>query len=148
MNYLSTLIATWFGTGYLPKAPGTWGSLAALPLAWYFDISWTWIALVCFLGWVATYFYIRQPGKDQDPKEVVIDEVAGQWITLMFAPKTFVGFGLAFVLFRAFDILKPWPISWADQIKGSHALNATSVMLDDVLAGTMAGLIMISISFI
>lgn len=140
MNFLPTFIATGFGTGYLPKAPGTWGSLAALPFAWYLDISWAWIALVCFLGWIATYFYIQQPGKNQDPKEVVIDEVLGQWVTLMFAPKTLLGFALGFALFRLFDIWKPWPISWADQLKGSPVLNATSVMIDDVLAGLMAGI--------
>lgn len=141
---LTTAIVTWFGAGLLPKMPGTWGSMAALPFIWYLSPNYLWGLIP--LGWLATFLYIQQPGKNKDPKEVVIDEVIGQWIALVFAPKTLVGFALGFALFRLFDIWKPWPISWADSLKGSHATHATSILLDDMLAGLIAWMVLMAIS--
>lgn len=135
------LLATWFGSGLLPKAPGTWGSLIALPFAWGLHLTTGWIGLaiatlvVFIVGTWASVGYLRKIGGD-DPAAVVIDEVAGQWLTLIpaaylmpYSPDYLV-YAVGFVLFRLTDILKPWPASWADRtIKG-----ALGVMVDDILA--------------
>jgi len=133
------LIATWFGAGLLPKAPGTWGSLAALPFAWvitqHFGMLGLVIAtvLVFALGvWVSEIFVQRFGG--EDPQAIVIDEVAGQWVVLVMVPPDLVYYAAGFVLFRIVDIFKPWPANWADsQVKGG-----LGVMLDDVLAAPYA----------
>lgn len=133
------LMATWFGAGYLPKAPGTWGSLGALPFAWLLiDRGGLWAlgtatVIVFIVGiWAAKDFMTRTGA--HDPGAIVIDEVVGQWIVLLVAPLDPVAYALAFVLFRVFDVFKPWPISWADRSIGG----AWGVMIDDVLAGLFA----------
>ncbi len=134
------LLATWFGSGYLPKAPGTWGSLAALPFAWgivQFGGYWALgiaTAVVFVIGLWASKIYMDMTGA-HDPGAIVIDEVAGQWIVLLAAPLDPTAYALGFILFRLFDVTKPWPISWADRNIGG----AMGVMMDDVLAG-FAGL--------
>ncbi len=141
LNSPAILIATWFGSGLLPKAPGTWGSLAALPFAWTIHalLGWPGLALatvvVFFIGIWASNGYIRRLGGD-DPGAVVVDEVAGQWLTLIpaayFMPNNpdFLVYVIAFVLFRLADIFKPWPASWADKnIKGG-----LGIMVDDIVA--------------
>lgn len=136
----SILLATWFGAGYLPKAPGTWGSLAALPFAWVIA-EWSGgvglavaVLIVFGVGLWASVGYLRLGG-GEDPGPVVIDEVAGQWLTLVpFAPDPLL-YGLGFVFFRIADIIKPWPVSWAD----GHVKGPLGIMLDDVLAGIYAG---------
>ncbi|WP_138380050.1 phosphatidylglycerophosphatase A family protein [Luteithermobacter gelatinilyticus] len=138
------MLSTWFFSGLLPKAPGTWGSLAALPFAW---LLWTYggywamalgIAGVFLLGLWATGKYMQLSGT-QDPEEVVIDEVAGVWITCLALPLSpeIKDYVLAFILFRLFDILKPWPIRIFDR---RHS--AFGVMMDDVVAGIMAAAIL------
>lgn len=129
------LLATWFGCGRAAKAPGTWGSLAALPFAWIIQ-SWGGAmallaaAAFCFaVGWWAAAVYVRRTGTD-DPKEVVIDEVAGQWLVLAAAPLDPALYALGFLLFRIFDIWKPWPVNLADRTVGG----GLGVMLDDILA--------------
>ena len=146
---MSKLIATFFYTGLLPKAPGTWGSLAALPFAiilhnwggFYALLSAS--IIVFFVGWWATAQETAGK-KNHDPGEIVIDEVAGQWITLLPASYLFTRHDLpliwpaliaGFIFFRLFDIFKPWPISWADKKE-----TAFGVMFDDVLAGTFAAI--------
>jgi phosphatidylglycerophosphatase A len=133
------VIATWFGAGLLPQAPGTWGSLAALPFAWLIADQGGWIALlvatilVAGLGVWAAGEAARQSGL-QDPGSIVIDEVAGQWLTLIAVPPDPLAYAVGFAAFRLFDITKPWPVSWADRtIKGG-----LGVMLDDLLAGGYA----------
>ncbi|MBT7250195.1 MAG: phosphatidylglycerophosphatase A [Rhodospirillaceae bacterium] len=136
----SILLATWFGAGYLPKAPGTWGALAALPFAWVIA-EWSGgvglavaVLIVFGVGLWASVGYLRLGG-GEDPGPVVIDEVAGQWLTLVpFAPDPLL-YGLGFVFFRIADIIKPWPVSWAD----GHVKGPMGIMLDDVLAGIYAG---------
>jgi phosphatidylglycerophosphatase A len=130
------ILATRFGTGYAPVAPGTWGSLAALPLAWIIASlagSWALVpaAFLLFLaGWAASNRVVTH-SRSSDPQIIVVDEVVGQWLTLaVVAPANPLAYALGFLLFRAADILKPWPASWADrQVKGG-----LGVMLDDVLA--------------
>lgn len=150
---MSRLIATFFYVGLLRPAPGTWGSLAALPLAWGlhglggFPLLAGATAVVFALGWWAT---ARETagGGDPDPAEIVVDEVAGQWIALWplsaglwwagVAPWTFPwpGWLGAFVLFRLIDICKPWPVSRLDAMGGP-----AGVMLDDAMAGLLAALV-------
>ena len=129
-----------------PKAPGTVGSLAALPFGFalyyfggqlYLLIG---IAAVFIIGTIATHIYCTQTGR-VDPGEVVVDEVAGQWIPLLVAGANPLYYAIAFLLFRLFDIWKPWPIGWLDKnIKG-----AFGVMVDDIAAGlvAMGGLILL-----
>ncbi len=133
-------LSTWFGAGLLPKIPGTWGSAAALPFAWaiaWYGGHWTLLpASFAAFGvgiWAAGVYSRRSGIKDAGP--IVIDEVAGQWLTL--APFAFdpLNWFAGFILFRAADIVKPWPASWADrEVKGGFG-----VMLDDMFAGVYAG---------
>jgi phosphatidylglycerophosphatase A len=138
----ATLLATWFGTGLLPSMPGTWGSLAALPFAWIVSGFFGWPGLAIFVvgvflaGLWSTGEYVRRRGDGEtDPGAVVIDEVAGQCLTLLLVPPDVVLYGAGFFLFRLADILKPWPVSWADRRIGG----ALGVMVDDVLAALYAG---------
>jgi len=135
------LLATWFGAGLMPRAPGTWGSLAALPVAWIIAylgglpalLAAT--AIVSVVGCWAAERYIRAHGKD-DPGDIVIDEVAGQWLTLLPAATDLGLFAAGFVFFRIADILKPWPASWADRrLKGGFG-----TMVDDLFAAVYSGL--------
>jgi phosphatidylglycerophosphatase A len=132
---LARLIASGFGSGYAPKAPGTAGSLVALALGWGL-LHWSpWallaaILLACAGGWWA----VAVAGGQDDPGWVVIDEFAGQWIALLpLAQPSPSGLLAAFVLFRLLDITKPGPIGWADRQHG-----ALGVMADDVIAGGIA----------
>lgn len=131
-----TAIVTFGGVGLLPVAPGTWGSAAALPFGWLLAISGGWVALligaaiVAGVGYVFSEQYIKATGRD-DPPEIVIDEVAAQWLALAVVPVTFWGFIAAFFVFRLFDTVKPWPASWADQ----ELEGGAGVMLDDLIAG-------------
>ena len=140
----SSLLATWFGAGLLPWAPGTWGSLAALPFGWLLF----WLsgplgllaAIVVVFGvglWAARGY--EQVAAIKDPGAIVIDEVAGQWLALIPAglfsgSLTLPGVLLAFLLFRVFDVAKPWPVSWADR----HLKGAFGIMADDIIAGLYA----------
>lgn len=132
-------IATWFGAGALPKAPGTWGSLAALPLAWLIEAAFgkpgllAATALVFGGGLWAAGRFLRDTD-ESDPSAIVVDEVAGQWLTLLAVPPTILGYGLGFLLFRLFDIVKPWPIRTVER----RTRGAMGVMVDDVLAGVYA----------
>lgn len=150
---LSAMIATVGGIGRIPTAPGTWGSLAALPIGW--AAHWAGginalvfvTTLIFAAGWLATTVYLA--GRDEDPSEVVIDEVAGQLIALWplswaltqssVEPHVFPwpGWVGGFLLFRFFDIVKPPPVNWADRP------GPLGVMLDDVVAGILAGVCML-----
>ena len=142
------LLCSWFGAGWIPKAPGTWGSAAALPLGWLLfwlggpPLLGAAAVIVFFIGWWASERIVRAEGLE-DPGWVVIDEVAGQWLSLLFTPPSLLGYAIGFALFRLFDIWKPWPISWCDrEIKGG-----LGIMVDDVLAGLMALALMTLLQF-
>ncbi len=131
-----TFVATWFGTGLAPIAPGTVGSLAALPFAYVIHNAFgapilAVAALFIFIMgiWVSDIYMELHDRKD-DPKEVVIDEVAGMWLLLVFVPPTMAGYLVAFILFRIYDIAKPWPISWFDE----RFKSGFGVMFDDIIA--------------
>lgn len=133
---------TFLGSGLAPKAPGTFGSLATLPLiivlalsGIYVYFSFTIIFIAVSLWMVA--LYLRQNGDNQDPKEVVVDEVAGMLVTFFLVPLTPMTLVTGFVLFRLFDILKPPPISTLDK----NLPGAAGVMADDLLAGFVANMI-------
>ncbi|HEU0223101.1 MAG TPA: phosphatidylglycerophosphatase A [Paracoccaceae bacterium] len=145
------LIATGFGTGLLPAAPGTWASLAALPAAAALHWAGSFPALLAATAlafaaglWATAQEIAARSG--EDPPEIVIDEIVGQWIALFPLSAglwlrdmptdifPWPGWVAGFLLFRFFDILKPPPVRWADRLK-----NPLGVMLDDVLAGIMAG---------
>jgi len=138
------VIATVGGVGLLPRAPGTWGSLVALPPAWLIVAQWGWlglllgVVLVTLIGvWVADRF--TQRAGVADPGIVVIDEVAGQWFALAALPLDPFWYAAGFVAFRFFDIVKPWPVSWADRsLRGG-----LGVMVDDLLAGLYAVLVLL-----
>jgi phosphatidylglycerophosphatase A len=143
LRHPAALLATWFGVGLIPIAPGTWGSLAALPFAWAIRSLWgatglaIAIVIVFFAGWWAVAI-VAKTSSVKDPGAVVIDEVAGQWLVLLTAPSDPLAWVLAFLLFRIFDIWKPWPVRWADRdITGGHG-----VMLDDLLAAVYAALVL------
>lgn len=133
------LVATWGGVGLLKPAPGTWGSLAALPIAWgLMSIGGSFVLIVATIivftaGLWSAEAYMSATG-EHDSSAIVIDEVVGQWIAVSLLPLNLVTFLLAFGLFRLFDILKPWPIRWLDRNVGG----AFGVMIDDVAAGFAA----------
>jgi phosphatidylglycerophosphatase A len=134
-------LATWGGVGYLPGAPGTWGTAAALPLWWLL----THLGPVGYALAVAVVLSasVMVAGPAQillgrhDHPSIVIDEVVGLLLALAGAPVNWTAVLIGFVAFRAFDILKPWPISWLNQ--GTSGL---AVVLDDVAAGVMARLVL------
>ncbi len=140
----AALIATWFGSGLLPKAPGTWGSLAALPFAWaIIDLGGAIaLAVAAILAtlvgtWAADAYATAM--EEKDPGRVVIDEVVGQWLTLL--PVAVVGGGFwawvfAFVAFRAFDITKPWPARRLEKLDGG-----LGIIADDIVAGVYGAIL-------
>ena len=138
-------IACGFGSGLSPLAPGTAGSLAAL-LPWlglrelplpYYTLA---VVLAFALGiWACDWAVAAL--KIADPGTVVWDEFVGQWIALtplLWMPRGVLWIFVGFILFRVFDIAKPWPVSWADR----HVGGGLGVMLDDVFAGLYAALAM------
>lgn len=139
LSHPAILLATWFGVGLVPRLPGTAGSLAALPFAYVIATSvgfWGLVvasAILFAVGCLVAAIYERQSG-DHDPGPVVIDEVVGQWIALLPAAADLRLFAVAFLAFRAFDILKPWPASWFDRQVGG----GVGIMADDVAAGAYA----------
>ena len=145
----ANLIVTWFGVGLLPKIPGTWGSLAALPLAWLIVINYgqTWLclaALILFIiGTFASEHYLQNK-TDSDPPQIVVDEVVGQWLTLTIVPPDLLYYMTAFFLFRVADILKPWPANKVD----CKMKNGFGVMLDDVVAAIYAASVLFVIKVI
>jgi phosphatidylglycerophosphatase A len=138
----SSFIAYGFGSGLAPKAPGTVGTLAALPIYWLMqDWSLTIYLASVFLAFMAGIWLCQRTVdwiKEEDPSGVVWDEIVGYLVAMSFAPAGWEWILIGFVLFRFFDILKPWPVSWAD--KELHG--GLGIMLDDVVAGLYAGLVL------
>lgn len=139
-------IASGFGSGLSPIAPGTAGSLAAL-LPWLAlrELPWPWYLLVVVaafaLGIWACDWAVRTLRVD-DPGALVWDEFVGQWIALLpllWLPRSIWLVAAGFVMFRAFDIAKPWPVSWADR----KVDGGLGVMLDDVIAGYYAAIVLL-----
>ena len=140
---LARILATWFGCGLVPKAPGTVGSLGALGICSSLSEP---LALALWIGGACTIPHCglvggsRQPANSvrKDPQVVVIDEVAGQWIALAGATHlNWLSLGIGFVSFRIFDIWKPWPTRALEKLPGGWG-----IVLDDCMAGIYAGLVL------
>jgi phosphatidylglycerophosphatase A len=145
LNAAAFAIATWFGCGYFPIAPGTAGSLAAVGIAFAIEAKWRLYpislllpALVLLLPgiWAATV--VAKRSNTKDPRLVVVDEVIGQWITISGATrlnwKSWVG---AFLLFRILDIWKPFPVRQLEALP-----DGTGIVADDVMAGAYGALVL------
>ena len=133
------LLATGFGSGLAPVAPGTFGTVAAIPLylAFVFSPLYVFIVLTLLTCIVGPYICGKAASDIgvHDHKAIVWDEFAGMFITLCFVPFSWTAVGLGFVLFRFFDIIKPWPISYLDK----HVHGGLGIMVDDIAAGLAAG---------
>lgn len=133
------LLAVGFGSGLAPAMPGTFGSLAAIPLVWGLA---SWVSLssyvaVTLIACILGIWLCGRTAEDMgvhDDASIVWDEIAGMLITLLAVPLSWQNLLAGFVLFRLFDILKPWPISYLDK----HVHGGTGIMLDDILAGVAA----------
>lgn len=139
----SEMVATGFGAGYLPVAPGTWGSLEVIALAagigwlapdFYRPFLWALAIIATAAGLVAASAVVRTSG-DKDPSRVVVDEIAGQALALLFVPFSGLSLLIAFTTFRAFDIVKPFPARQSEGLPGGWG-----VMADDLVAGIYSGL--------
>jgi phosphatidylglycerophosphatase A len=137
---LARFIAAGFGTGYTPVAAGTVASAAAaLTGAGLLQLSPLALAAAALLATIGGMVAVTRAGVEGDPGWVVIDEFAGQWISLIaLARPTLAGVVAAFVLFRLFDVTKLGPVGWADRQHG-----AFGVMADDVIAGIIAALVLV-----
>ena len=148
---LDKLISSFFYVGFLRPAPGTWGSIVGIILAYILLKTFTFMTFcllllfVMLIGFWGTKKYIGKNSEKSDPAEVVVDEVIGQWIAVlpigyMIQLPEFSFEGLwfvwiwAFISFRFFDIIKLGLVGWADNLGG-----ALGVILDDILAGIAAG---------
>ena len=138
MDKLIVALATGLYSGKIPFAPGTWGSAFAL-IPWYFCRG---LSLVNYLIVLAVIFvvgFLTSGSAEKiidrpDPGCIVIDEILGMFITLTLAPNHPVAWLLGFILFRIFDVLKPFPVSWFD----THLHGGIGIMMDDVMAGIYA----------
>ena len=140
------MLATLGPVGRFGLAPGSWGSAAAVLVAaglvqlggWTLEIA---ALIVCVLGVRAADIYDRETGS-KDASDIVIDEVAGQWITLLVVPFDWRWWIAAFVAFRLFDILKPGPVRLAERLPGGYG-----VMADDIVAGALAAVCLLALQW-
>lgn len=135
---LEILFLSFFGVGMLPKAPGTWATLATMPLLYWMaavgfpnDLLWPMILLVTIFAIFIAEF-VQKAGEIHDPGWIVIDEVIGVTVAWALVPANhWFGFLLIFIFFRIFDIFKIWPCSWIDQ----NIKHGAGTILDDIFAG-------------
>jgi len=136
------LLASGFGSGLAPRAPGTFGTLAALPLWWglhYLSAPVYWLCIAA--AFVLGIYLCGKTARDlrtHDHGSIVWDEFVGLWIALAQVPAQWLWVVAGFALFRLFDVWKPWPISWCDR----RVHGGFGIMLDDVLAGLAALLLL------
>lgn len=136
------LLATGFGAGYGPIAPGTWGSLPGLAFAWGLDhLAGRWAVLggASFFALAGVWAAGRAEALlgEKDPGRVVVDEIAGQMVALLFLPVTGRVLLVAFMLFRVLDVWKPWPAHRLEVLPGG-----SGIMADDLMVGLYANLIL------
>ena len=145
-------LATFFGAGLLKPGPGTYGSVAAVLLWWgaahvlhpggvALTIGTLVAAVAATLAGIPAATIVAREANREDPGFVVIDEVAGQWIALIAMPPDWKHAALGLVLFRLFDIWKPWPVRRLEELPGG-----TGIMLDDVAAGVLALMVGVALS--
>jgi phosphatidylglycerophosphatase A len=145
VNRLAVVLATWFGCGYFPWGPGTAGSLAALLIAlalhtWLGAGRLTFAILVLLFLWPGIWASTRTARilNSEDPGMVVVDEVLGQWLTLLGAAAlNWKSFLAAFLLFRLFDIWKPWPVRRFEDLP-----EGLGIVADDLAAGVYGAMVL------
>jgi phosphatidylglycerophosphatase A len=142
MRRFIILLATWWGAGFSPLAPGTVGTLAAIPLFLILSLLPLWLYLCCLLGLALLACWAAGRAEtifgQKDPGAVVIDEVVGFLVVMIALPPTWPSLLAGFILFRAFDVIKPPPIRFLEQaVKGGYG-----VVLDDVLAALYAHIVL------
>ncbi len=141
-NRVAMILATGFGTGYGPVAPGTWGSLPGIALAWGLDrLGGHWAVLGGALVFAVAGVWAAGRAEallgEKDPGRVVVDEIAGQMVSLLFLPLTAQTLVVAFLVFRVLDVLKPWPARRLEDLPGG-----SGIMADDLMVGLYANLIL------
>ena len=143
MNFdkISDQFCSSFGLGYISKFPGTLASIVILPVVWLIKSSFGLSALLLFIFFfsILSYFFIAlsiNKKKDKDPSSIIVDEYIGQSIALIYCNEVIFEYLIAFILFRFFDIVKPFPINLLNKIK-----NAFGVLIDDVVAGIVVCII-------
>ncbi len=134
--------ATIFGLGEIPFMPGTWGTLVSIPFCYLLlqintFVYMTITLLLTLFGIFAAELY-EQQSSEHDSKKIIIDEFVGYLVTMVMLPATWQSLGLGFLLFRFFDILKPFPINYIDR----KIPRGIGVMADDLAAGIIANLIL------
>jgi phosphatidylglycerophosphatase A len=132
-------LATWFGVGFLPRMPGTFAAVAGCPLVWLTDRlgpvpGSVFLAVLLVLAFWSAGRAERMAEQD-DPRQIVIDEVVGLLVALFLVPLSWLNLLLGFALFRVFDIRKPFPLRRAEKLGGG-----LGIVLDDLLAGVYANL--------
>lgn len=149
MNTIAKIIATSFGFGFAPIAPGTFGAIFGVIIVWLLSLSgllqlsFTTINIILIalsiifllLGIISTNILEKEWG--HDPGKIVMDETVGLWITCLFIPLSLTNLLWAFILFRFFDILKPLGIKWFEKLNGGYG-----VMFDDVIAGIYGNIVL------
>lgn len=134
---IARTVATLGPVGYLPIAPGTWGSGVAAILWWFIAPKATLFSELAIIGILIPIAIMSANRSERelghDAKPIVIDEVAGQWITLLTAPRIWYIYVAGFILFRIFDVLKPFPVYQSQKFPGGYG-----IVTDDILAGLYA----------
>jgi len=142
------LFAFGFGSGLAPKAPGTFGTLAEVHIYWVIqDLLLPLYLLWLLVTFVAGVYWCQRSSQAlgvHDHGGIVWDEMFGYWLTMLLAPAGWLWMLLGFVLFRAFDILKPWPIGWVDRRLGG----GLGIMLDDALAAVYAWVLLQGLAYV
>ncbi len=142
MTIFTKLFSTFFYIGYLPLAPGTWGSLAAAAIWWVIPANiFLQLFLILFMLPAGIFFSGKESRRtnEKDPARIVIDEVVGMWLTLLIIPKELLLFILGFLLFRLLDISKPWIVNRVQSLEGG-----LGIMADDVLAGFISWILLLA----
>lgn len=139
-------LAFGFGSGLAPKAPGTFGTLAAIPFYFLLQpLPLYWYVFILFVTFAIGVYLCGATARDlkcHDHPGIVWDEMVGYWLTMLCAPKGWFWVVLGFVLFRIFDIVKPWPIGWLDR----RVHGGFGIMIDDVIAALFS-LVLMQVSF-
>lgn len=143
---LNLILASGFYLGFFPKFPGTIGSLLPIGVLFFLKpnpLAIFYATIIIFLIGTIVSNQIETKLCQKDPSFVVIDEIGGQLLTFLWVPITPLNLGLGFLLFRALDIFKPWPVKSGEKLSGG-----LGIMADDYLAGLLAALILKAINYL
>jgi phosphatidylglycerophosphatase A len=136
------LFGTGLGSGYFPLAPGTVGTVIGIVLCWCFSRFSPFLYLITLISFIFFSAWIADRSErllhQKDPRIIVIDEIAGMLVTMFLIPFSTLYAGIGFLLFRLFDIVKPFPVGWLDK----NLSGGWGIVLDDVAAGIYANLIL------